>query len=134
MLFCNFCFFSFSQISKYYGKTVDDYFVLSSPIDMNGFSKQCIFATFFKVQQKLCRYECQKQAKIQEPFKKQMCCFSVFHLNVTCRTLRELSRMSLVSLVTFALRKKCLNTEFSGPYFPVFGLNRGKYGPEKLRI
>ena len=23
---------------------------------------------------------------------------------------------------------------FSGPYFPVFGLNTGKYGPEKLRI
>ena len=46
-----------------------------------------------------------------------------------------------------ALREKRLNTEFSGPYFPVFGLNRetyevislfspnaGKYGPEKLRI
>ena len=23
---------------------------------------------------------------------------------------------------------------FSGPYFPVFGLNTGKYVPEKLRI
>ena len=23
---------------------------------------------------------------------------------------------------------------FSGPYFPVFGLNMGKYGPEKLCI
>ena len=23
---------------------------------------------------------------------------------------------------------------FSGPYFPAFGLNTGKYGPEKLRI
>ena len=23
---------------------------------------------------------------------------------------------------------------FSGPYFPVFSLNAGKYGPEKLRI
>ena len=23
---------------------------------------------------------------------------------------------------------------FCGPYFPVIGLNRGKHGPEKLRI
>ena len=23
---------------------------------------------------------------------------------------------------------------FSGPYFPVFGLNTGKYGPEETRI
>ena len=23
---------------------------------------------------------------------------------------------------------------FSGPHFPAFGLNTGKYGPEKLRI
>ena len=30
------------------------------------------------------------------------------------------------------LRGTCPNTEFfSGPYFPVFGLNTGKYGPEK---
>ena len=34
-----------------------------------------------------------------------------------------------------SLREKCPNTEFfSGPYFPVFGLNTGKYGPEKLRF
>ena len=34
------------------------------------------------------------------------------------------------------LREKCPNTEFfTGPYFPLFGLNTGKYGPEKkLRI
>ena len=32
----------------------------------------------------------------------------------------------------YTLREKCPNTEFfSGPYFPVFGLNTGKYGPEK---
>ena len=30
------------------------------------------------------------------------------------------------------LREKCPNTEFfSGPYFPVFSSNTGKYGPEK---
>ena len=30
-------------------------------------------------------------------------------------------------------REKCPNTEFfSGPYFPVFRPNTGKYGPEKL--
>ena len=30
---------------------------------------------------------------------------------------------------------KCLNTEFfSGPYFPVFGLNTGKFGPEKNSV
>ena len=30
------------------------------------------------------------------------------------------------------LREKCSNTEFfSGPYFTVFGLNTGKYGPEE---
>ena len=26
---------------------------------------------------------------------------------------------------------KCPNTEFSGPCFPVFGLNTGNYGPDK---
>ena len=31
-----------------------------------------------------------------------------------------------------ALREKCSNTKFfSGPYFPVFSPNTGKYGPEK---
>ena len=30
------------------------------------------------------------------------------------------------------LRKRCANTEFSsGRYIPVFGLNTGKYGPDK---
>ena len=29
------------------------------------------------------------------------------------------------------LREKYPNTEFFGPYFPVFGLNTGKYGPDK---
>ena len=31
-----------------------------------------------------------------------------------------------------SLREKCPNTYgvISGPYFPVFGLNTGKYGPE----
>ena len=31
------------------------------------------------------------------------------------------------------LREKCPNMErvFSGPYLPVFGLNTGKYGPDK---
>ena len=37
--------------------------------------------------------------------------------------------------MTGLLREKCRNTEvFFGPYFPVFGLNTEKYGPEKLRI
>ena len=31
-------------------------------------------------------------------------------------------------MCTFALREKCPN--ISGPYFPAFGLNTGKYGPE----
>ena len=30
-----------------------------------------------------------------------------------------------------SLRDKCPNTEFSSPYFPAFGLNTEKYGPEK---
>ena len=35
-------------------------------------------------------------------------------------------------LVLLALHEKCLNTEFfSGPYFPAFSPNTGKYGPEK---
>ena len=29
------------------------------------------------------------------------------------------------------MREKCPNTEFSGPYIPVFGLNTGKCGPGK---
>ena len=29
--------------------------------------------------------------------------------------------------------KVCIRS-FPGPYFPVYGLNTGKYGPEKLRI
>ena len=29
------------------------------------------------------------------------------------------------------MRETCPNTEFSGPYIPVFGLNTGKYGPGK---
>ena len=29
------------------------------------------------------------------------------------------------------LREKCPNTEFSWVKFPVFSLNKGKYGPEK---
>ena len=29
------------------------------------------------------------------------------------------------------LREKCPNTVFSGPYFPAFSPNTGKYGPEK---
>ena len=40
---------------------------------------------------------------------------------------------------TLSLREKCPNTELSGHYFPVFGLNTenpnaGKFEPEKLRI
>ena len=32
----------------------------------------------------------------------------------------------------YSLREKCPNTEFfSGPYFPVFSSNIGKYGPGK---
>ena len=35
----------------------------------------------------------------------------------------------------YSLREKCPDTEFfSGAHFPVFGLNTGKYGPEKTRI
>ena len=33
------------------------------------------------------------------------------------------------------LREKCLNTEFSSsPYFPAFGQNTGKYGPERNSV
>ena len=34
----------------------------------------------------------------------------------------------------FVPRKKCSYLEFSGPYFPVFGLNTDIYGPEKLQL
>ena len=38
----------------------------------------------------------------------------------------------------FASEKHCVKSvhirSFFGPYFPAFGLNTGKYGPEKLRI
>ena len=47
----------------------------------------------------------------------------------------------------FTLHKKCPYSEFSNPYFPIFGVNRrftlqisvfsanaGKYGPENFRI
>ena len=34
-------------------------------------------------------------------------------------------------MCTNPLCEKCPNTEFSGPYFTVFGLNKGKYVPEK---
>ena len=38
----------------------------------------------------------------------------------------------MVSELQVSLRKKCPNVEFfSGPYFPVFSPNAGKYGPEK---
>ena len=32
---------------------------------------------------------------------------------------------------TTSLREVSKYGVFSGPYFPVFGLNKGKYGPEK---
>ena len=32
------------------------------------------------------------------------------------------------------LREKCPYLEFFWSYFPEFGLNKGSYGPEKLRI
>ena len=36
------------------------------------------------------------------------------------------------NFIKYSLREKCSNTEFfSGPYFPVFSPNTGKYGPEK---
>ena len=35
------------------------------------------------------------------------------------------------NFIKYSLREKCSNTEFfSGPYFPVFSPNTGKYGPE----
>ena len=38
----------------------------------------------------------------------------------------------MTNFVVVTLREKWLNTKFfSGQYFPVFGLNRVKYGPEK---
>ena len=37
-----------------------------------------------------------------------------------------------MEILSAILREKCPNMEFfSGSYFPVFGLNTGKYGPEK---
>ena len=37
-----------------------------------------------------------------------------------------------VAQINNSLHEKCPNTEFfSGPYFPVFNPNTGKYGPEK---
>ena len=33
---------------------------------------------------------------------------------------------------TLSLREKCPNRVFSVPYFPVFGLNAGKYRLEKI--
>ena len=40
--------------------------------------------------------------------------------------------------MTYKINFHCVNSvqilSFCGPYFPVFGLNTGKYGPEKLRI
>ena len=42
--------------------------------------------------------------------------------------------MVIVRITTFTLREKCPYTEFfSGPYFPVFGLNTGRHRPEKTR-
>ena len=38
----------------------------------------------------------------------------------------------LIGKYQFTLHEKCPNTNFfSGPYFPVFGLNTEKYRPEK---
>ena len=34
-------------------------------------------------------------------------------------------------LVNYHCVKRVQMLSFSGPYFPVFGLNTGKYGPEK---
>ena len=39
-------------------------------------------------------------------------------------------KMNFLEALNFGLKK----IEFFNPYFPVFGLNMGKYGPEKLRI
>ena len=40
--------------------------------------------------------------------------------------------VSTCQLVFFpmSLREKCPNTEFSGPYFPLFSPIAGKYGPQ----
>ena len=59
-------------------------------------------------------------------------------INIVQATYEETNRCYklLVSdtqkMIKLSLREKCPNTEFfSGPYIPSFGLNAGKYGPEK---
>ena len=37
----------------------------------------------------------------------------------------------LAGFFRISLREKCPNIVFPGQYFPVFGVNTGKYGPEK---
>ena len=43
----------------------------------------------------------------------------------------KVSRVKQWKSTFLLLREKCPNTEFFSSYFPVYGLNTGKYGPDK---
>ena len=46
----------------------------------------------------------------------------------------KLNYISITNLKYYHCLKSVHIRSFSGPYFPPFGLNTGKYGPEKLQI
>ena len=52
-----------------------------------GFRKNVVLQLFPEIQPKLCQFERRKVEQNLTVFKKQRDCFSVFYLNVTCRTL-----------------------------------------------
>ena len=52
-----------------------------------SFRKRLVFANFPEIQPELCQFKCQKVERNSTAFKKQTGCFSVFHLDVTHRTL-----------------------------------------------
>ena len=61
--------------------------------DFCGLSKKCCFATSPEIMSKV--------GQTSTAIKKQTCWFSVFHLDITCRTLKEHFWIWLVKLGTF---------------------------------
>ena len=81
-----------------------------------GFLKSVVSQLFAKYSQSYVNLNIKKKSKIQLPLKRRRGCFSVFYLNVTCRTLQELFRMALVKFVEFVVLK-ILEARFHAKHF-----------------
>ena len=60
-------------------------------------------------------------------------CLLTPHTNVNILSCSSILLVYPMVISTYCL-KSFLSRSFSGPHFPAFGLNTGKYIPEKLRI